>query len=79
MRETDEASHAHHLSARVRKPRALERRRPGLLVVLGLDDLAAPVKTVGADVVPQMDLTRCGLDCGRRRAEKIVGAMHATL
>lgn len=34
----------------------------GLLVRLGLDDLAATVKTVWADVMAQMRLTRGGFD-----------------
>src|SRR5690606_7300140 len=53
--------------------------RGELLVVLGLEDLAAAIKTVGRNVVTQMQLARGGLDCCRRVDERIVRTMHTAL
>jgi len=50
-----------------------------LFVVLGLHDLAATIKTVRADVVTQMHLTRGRLDSGGRRGQKLVRAVHTPL
>src|SRR5690606_6927180 len=62
--------------------RLLEMRaamRAGLLVVLGLENLAAAVETVGADVVTQVQFARGRLD-GRGRVDQcIVRTMHAAL
>jgi hypothetical protein len=46
-----------------------------LLIILGRNDLAAPVKTVRADVVAQMRLAGRGLRCQRRGRQKIVRAV----
>ena len=46
-----------------------------LLVILGRNDLAAPVKTVRADVMAQMRLAGGGLRCQRRGSQKIVRAV----
>lgn len=48
-----------------------------LLVVLRFKYLAAAIITIRADVVTQMHLACCRLDCCRWRREKIVGAVHA--
>ena len=41
-------------------------------VCLGFENLAPTIETVGADVVPQMQLTGGGLDGGTRGGERIV-------
>ena len=51
----------------------------GLLVRLGLDDLAATVKTVWADVMAQMRLTRGGFDGQRRRTQVLMRTVHTAL
>lgn len=58
-------------------PRPL-RRRSGR-VGLGLQDLAAAVEAIGADVVTQMHFTSGGLDRGARVYQGIVRTVHATL
>src|SRR3546814_10171212 len=50
-----------------------------LFVGLGLQDLAATIEAVGADVVAQMGFAGGGLDRGGRIDQKIVRAVHATL
>jgi hypothetical protein len=49
------------------------------LFASGLDDLAATIKAVGADMVTQMRFTGGRLDGQRRVGQEIVRAMHATL
>jgi hypothetical protein len=56
-----------------------EAQEQGLLVRLGLDDLAATVKTVWTDVMTQMRLTRGGLDGQRRRTQMLVRTVHTAL
>jgi hypothetical protein len=50
-----------------------------VLLASGLDDLAASVKAVGANVVAQMRFARGRFDRQRRVGQKIVRAMHTTL
>ena len=50
-----------------------------LLVVLGLDDLATPIKAVGAHVVTKMSLARARLNGERRGRQKVVRTVHAPL
>ena len=54
-------------------------RSSKLLVRLGLDYFFAAVKAVWTDVVAQMRLTRGGFGGQRRRAQKVMGAVHAAL
>src|SRR6185312_9018903 len=49
------------------------------VVVLRLQNLAAAVHAVGADMVAQMQLTGGRLDGRRRSGQKIVRTMHAAL
>ncbi len=53
--------------------------RYGLLVVLGLQDLATTVKTIRADVMTTMRLAGSRLDRDRWRHQEVMRAMHATL
>ena len=46
---------------------------------LGLDDLAATVKAVGADVVAQVNFARGGFFCNAGGGEGIVRAVHSAL
>jgi hypothetical protein len=50
-----------------------------LLVVLGLYNLAAAIEAIRADVMTAMGFTGGGFHCQRRRNQKIMRAMHATL
>ena len=50
-----------------------------LFVVLGLEDLAATIKAVRADMVTQMGFARGRLDGNRCRREEIVRTMHTAL
>jgi hypothetical protein len=50
-----------------------------LLVVLGLENFTATVKTVRADVVTQVRFTGGWLDTELRRDQKVVRAVHAAL
>jgi len=43
-----------------------------LLVVLGLDDLATPIKAVGAHVVTQVGLARARFNGKRRSRQEVV-------
>jgi hypothetical protein len=54
-------------------------QRPKLFVVFSLQDLAATVIAVRADVVTQMRFTRGWLNCQRRSAQVIVSTVHAAL
>src|SRR3546814_5149958 len=51
----------------------------GLLVVLGLEDLATTIRAVRADVVAHVQFAGSGFDRRGRRDEKIVRTMHAAL
>ena len=53
--------------------------RLGLFVVLGLQNLAATVKTVRTDVMTTMRFAGGRLDCDRWRDEEVVRTMHAAL
>src|SRR6185437_9844455 len=55
------------------------RNARALLVGLGANDLLAAVIAARADVVAQMHLAAHRLDCERRLAKEIVGAVHAAL
>jgi hypothetical protein len=46
---------------------------------LGLENLATPVKTIGADVMAQMRLARGGLDSDARHGQGVVRTVHAAL
>src|SRR5690606_7662292 len=50
-----------------------------LLVVLGLQDLATTVETVGADVVTQVQFASGRLNCGGRGGQSVVRTVHAAL
>jgi hypothetical protein len=50
-----------------------------LFVVFGLQDFAATIVAVRADVVTQMRFTRGRFDCERRNAQVVVGTMHTAL
>jgi hypothetical protein len=49
------------------------------LIALGLDDFAATIKAIGADMVTQMGFTRGCFNSQRRGGQEIVRAVHATL
>jgi hypothetical protein len=49
------------------------------LFAFGLDDFAATIKAVGADMVAQVRFTRSRLNSQRRIGQEIVRAMHAAL
>jgi len=53
--------------------------RLGLLVVLGLQDLATAVKTVRADVMTTMRFAGRRLNCDRWRHQEVMRTMHAAL
>src|SRR5690606_5895521 len=61
--------------ARYRVALVLER----LLVVLGLEDLATTVETVGADVVTQVQFAGSRLNCCGRGGQSVVRTVHAAL
>ena len=54
-------------------------RGDGLLVVLGLQDLATAIKAIRADMVTQVSLTSGRLNGQRWRGQKIMRTMHAAL
>ena len=54
-------------------------RGDGLLVVLGLHNLATTIKAVPADVMTQVGFTRSRLNGQRWRCQKIMRTMHAAL
>jgi len=51
----------------------------GCLFALGLDDLLAAVKAVGADVMAQVNLAGGGLDSQRGLAQRVVRTVHTAL
>src|SRR3546814_18506411 len=53
--------------------------KTGLLVVLGLAYLTAPIDAIGADMVAQVTLTSGGFYGSRRRRNKIVRTLHTEL
>jgi len=48
-------------------------------IALGLDDFAATIKAVGADMVTQVGFARGRFNCQRRCGQEIVRAVHAAL
>src|SRR5687767_13542374 len=61
------------------RPRAGHCTKSGLLLALGLEDLLAPVISVGADVMPQVHFAGGRLERQRRIGQRIVRAVHAAL
>jgi hypothetical protein len=72
-----------HIKSGAKSYDSLRRIHPGtrlkLFVVLGLQNLATTVKTVGADVMATMRFTGGRLNCDRWRHQEVVRTMHAAL
>src|SRR5690606_22537256 len=66
-------------TSRGQEPRRARTRSPRKLFALGLDDFAATIRAVRADMVTQMSLARGRLDGQRRVGQEIVRAVHAAL
>src|SRR5690606_30156847 len=58
---------------------ALRRSQRASLFALGLDDLAAAVEAIRADVMAQMHFAGGRLDRQRGRGQRVVRTVHATL
>jgi hypothetical protein len=56
-----------------------DRGEGSAVIGLGADDLAATVVAIGADVVAQVHFASGGFHGGGWGAQKIMGAVHATL
>jgi hypothetical protein len=79
----DSDGNAHRLTDK-RKGRQLTIREsylpnPEKSLARTLDDFLAPIKTRGADMMPQMNLASRRLDSQRRAGQRIMRTMHTTL